>query len=233
VLPFVVLPAVILAPSRLVRILVQVAVADEVMLLDDGAAQAGEVAFSLIGAGAVLAIGFAVADPVGGVGRFQNVPMGTLVGVEDCARSPGSVSRPRPPSSARPRATAAPSGSSGRGRCGGWRGPLRRPFRRYRSVFGNALPDRLQRLVPRGVQRCVDTDALGRTVLDGDEDRNLTVLKGQGGGHVGAPHRVYGRRFYRTVVAAWSARSSRSRQGLEAVLAQLRRLFERRGSSTR
>jgi hypothetical protein len=35
------------------------------------------------------------------------------------------------------------------------------------EALGDALPDRLQRLVPGGVQRCVDADALGRAVVDG------------------------------------------------------------------
>jgi hypothetical protein len=35
------------------------------------------------------------------------------------------------------------------------------------EALGDALPDRLQRLVPGGVQRGVDADALGRAVVDG------------------------------------------------------------------
>ena len=77
------------------------------------------------------------------------------------------------------------------------------------EVFGDALADRLERLVPGAVQggpplspdsvrfadgalRCcaLDAHALGRSMVDGDEDRDLAVLHREGGGHLGAPHRV-------------------------------------------
>ena len=59
-------PAVILAPRRIVRVLVKVAVRDVVVLAINGAAQAREVAFGLIGAGAVPAKRLGMVDPVRG-----------------------------------------------------------------------------------------------------------------------------------------------------------------------
>jgi hypothetical protein len=72
---------VILAPGCFVRVLVQVAVRDVVMLAVDGAAQAREVAFGLIGAGAISAVRLRVVDPVRGVERLQLIPMRAFVGV--------------------------------------------------------------------------------------------------------------------------------------------------------
>ena len=49
------------------------------------------------------------------------------------------------------------------------------------------LPDRLQGLEAGGAKGSVSADALGRAVVDGDEDRRLP-LAGDGRGQVGAPH---------------------------------------------
>jgi hypothetical protein len=82
VLGLVVAPAVILAPRGFRGVLVQVLLADVVVLADDGAAQAGEVAFRLIGAGAVEAVGEAVVDAERVVGGFHVIPMRAFVGVQ-------------------------------------------------------------------------------------------------------------------------------------------------------
>jgi hypothetical protein len=74
--------AVVLAPCRLVGVLVQVLVRDVVMLAVHGAAQAGEVAFRLIGAGSVEAVGEAVVDAAGVVGELDAIPMRGLVCVD-------------------------------------------------------------------------------------------------------------------------------------------------------
>jgi hypothetical protein len=41
------------------------------------------------------------------------------------------------------------------------------------EAIGDALPDRLQRLVPGAVQGGMDADALGRAMVDGDEHCDL------------------------------------------------------------
>lgn len=82
VLGLVVGAAVVLAPSGLSRVLVEVLLGDVVVLADDGAAQAGEVAFRLIGAGAVKAVGEAVVDAERVVGGFHVVPVRALIGVQ-------------------------------------------------------------------------------------------------------------------------------------------------------
>ena len=52
-----------------------------------------------------------------------------------------------------------------------------------------ALTDRLEGLEARGPVCCVDADALGRAVVDGDEDGRLP-LAGHGRGQIAAPHLV-------------------------------------------
>lgn len=52
------------------------------------------------------------------------------------------------------------------------------------EALGDALPDRLQRLVARAVQGGVDADAFRRAMVDGDEDSDLAVLDGEGSGFV-------------------------------------------------
>jgi hypothetical protein len=68
------------------------------------------------------------------------------------------------------------------------------------EAFGDALPDRLQRLVACAVQGGEDADSLGRAMVDGDEDRDLALLHREACGHVGAPHRVDRLRDDRAVV---------------------------------
>ena len=55
---------------------------DVVVLARDHAAQAREVAFGLIGACTIPAVGLAVVDPVRVVGSFQFVPMRAFVSVQ-------------------------------------------------------------------------------------------------------------------------------------------------------
>ena len=77
------------------------------------------------------------------------------------------------------------------------------------EALGHALPDRLQRLVAGAVEGGVDADAFRRAVIDGDEHRDLAVLDGEGGGHVGSPHRVDRLRDDRAVVVARAAGAAR------------------------
>ena len=53
----------------------------------------------------------------------------------------------------------------------------------------HGLAQRLERLETRRAAGSVDAQALGRGVIDGDEDRGL-ALAGQGRGRIGAPHLV-------------------------------------------
>ena len=85
------------------------------------------------------------------------------------------------------------------------------------EALDDALAHRLERLVPGAAQGGVDACALGRAVVDGDEHRDLTMLRGEGGGHVGAPHRVYGLGDDRAVVivrAVGPAHPARRRQAV-------------------
>ena len=60
------------------------------------------------------------------------------------------------------------------------------------ETLGDTLPDRLERLVAGAVQGGVDADALRRAVIDGDEHRDLAVLEGERGGHVGSSRYALG-----------------------------------------
>lgn len=75
--------AMILNPSRMVRVLVEVLRADMVMLASDHPAKAGEVAFRLIGGDAHLRIGFRVINAESFEAGVQRVPMSGFVGIED------------------------------------------------------------------------------------------------------------------------------------------------------
>src|SRR6187455_2440111 len=48
------------------------------------------------------------------------------------------------------------------------------------EVFGDALADRLERLVAGAVEGGMDADACRRAVIDGDEHRDLTILDSEG-----------------------------------------------------
>ena len=71
----VIFAAVILKPSGVRRILMQILRRNVVMLTAHHAAQAREKAFGLIGASAVMAISFTVVDPRYRIMSMQNIPM--------------------------------------------------------------------------------------------------------------------------------------------------------------
>jgi hypothetical protein len=64
----------------------------------------------------------------------------------------------------------------------------------------------------------MEADALGRSVVNGDKDGDLTVLGGEGGGHIRAPHRIDALRDDRAVVVARPANGAHSAQGRQSVL---------------
>ena len=70
------------------------------------------------------------------------------------------------------------------------RQPLGHVLRHGAEALRDALADRLQRLVPGAPQRRMEAHALGRAMIDGDKDRDLPMLGGEGRCHVRAPHRV-------------------------------------------
>src|SRR4029077_19117069 len=75
--------ALILTPAHFAGILVQIWTGDTMVLTDFGAAEAGEIAFRLIGAGTIHTIGAPVVDPPHFVPGMQVVPRRRLVGVND------------------------------------------------------------------------------------------------------------------------------------------------------
>ena len=81
----------------------------------------------------------------------------------------------------------------------------------------DTLPDRLEGLEAGGSARGVDADALGRAMVDGDEDRGLP-LGGQGRGQIAAPHRVDPLGSDRAVVRLWAVRAADPAWRLQAVL---------------
>ena len=50
------------------------------------------------------------------------------------------------------------------------------------EAFSHALSEGLECFMARAVESGVDADAFSRTVIDGDEDGDLAVLDGEGGG---------------------------------------------------
>src|SRR3954454_14436564 len=79
----------ILTPGHFVGILVQVGAGDMMMLAELGASQAGIVAFRLIGAGAIHAVGAPVVDPPHLVPGMQIVPGARFVAMDRA--SPGDA----------------------------------------------------------------------------------------------------------------------------------------------
>jgi hypothetical protein len=71
----------ILTPGHFAGILVQVWAGDMMMLAEFGAAETGKVAFRMIGAGAIHAVGAPVIDPPHFVPSMQIVPGARLVGM--------------------------------------------------------------------------------------------------------------------------------------------------------
>ena len=65
--------------------------------------------------------------------------------------------------------------------------------------------DWFQSLEARGSRMCMNSDALGGTMIHRDEYRRRPFT-GEGGGKVGAPHGVDGVRNDGAVVAAWASR---------------------------
>jgi hypothetical protein len=78
------------------------------------------------------------------------------------------------------------------------------------EVAPDTLAKRLERLKAGGTLRRMNADALGRTMIDGDKDRDLT-LAGDGGGQIGAPHGVDRLGDDGPVVAARPARRAAAR----------------------
>ena len=101
------------------------------------------------------------------------------------------------------------------------------------EAFDHALPDRLQRLMAGAVERGVDADAFGRALVDGDEDGDLAVLEGEGGGHICSPHGIDGFGDDRAVMVARTARSTQAGRGLKAVLSHQAAHALLRGTQTR
>src|SRR4051812_49713100 len=84
-------------------------------------------------------------------------------------------------------------------------------LREAAEVPPHPLAERVERLEPVGTVAGVDADAPGRAVVDGDEDRGLTLAGGRGG-QVGAPHHVDRLGDDRAVVAARRAGPRRGEQ---------------------
>jgi hypothetical protein len=78
------------------------------------------------------------------------------------------------------------------------------------EVAPDTLAKRLERLKAGGTLRRMNADALGRTMIDGDKDRDLT-LAGDGGAQIGAPHGVDRLGDDGPVVAARPARRAAAR----------------------
>ena len=66
--------------------------------------------------------------------------------------------------------------------------------------------------------RRMDADAFRRAVVDGDEDCHLAMIPGEGGGHVGSPHRVDRLRNDRAVMTARAAGRTGPGRRRQAVL---------------
>jgi hypothetical protein len=58
------------------------------------------------------------------------------------------------------------------------------------KVGADPLAERFQGFKPGPMRGGMDAHTLRRTMIDGNKDRYLTVLPGEGGGHIGAPHRI-------------------------------------------
>ena len=66
---------------------------DMVMLANLCASQSGDVAFRLVRAGAIPAIGVSMVDPLHFKGRMKIVPSSRLVGMEQCYYGVGALGR--------------------------------------------------------------------------------------------------------------------------------------------
>lgn len=77
--------AQIFAPRHFARILAEMRPGDRVMPTNLRASQSRDIAFRLVGAGAVLAVGFAMIDPLHFKARMEIVPSSRLGGVDIAA----------------------------------------------------------------------------------------------------------------------------------------------------
>src|ERR671923_1575934 len=58
------------------------------------------------------------------------------------------------------------------------------------TIGADTLADGLQGCKPRPMCGSMEAHTLGRTMIDRNKDSHLTVLPGEGGGHIGSPHRI-------------------------------------------
>src|SRR3974390_2479300 len=107
--------AYVFAPRHFAGILAEMRPGDMVMLTNLGPSQPGDIAFRLVRAGAVLAVGFPMIDPLHFKARMKVVPSSRLVGMDNAAsgdattndrgglglilpdRRPGRAAAPAPP----------------------------------------------------------------------------------------------------------------------------------------
>src|SRR5688572_24457122 len=61
---------------------------------------------------------------------------------------------------------------------------------KHPKMGADPLADGLQGFKPGAMHGRMDAHTLGRTMIHRDKDGHLTLLAGEGGGHIGAPHRV-------------------------------------------
>ena len=80
------------------------------------------------------------------------------------------------------------------------------------------LANRLQGLKPGATLGRMETDALGRTVIDGHADAGRPLADRHRGRHVRPPHHVGGRRGDRSIMCLRAVCMTRAVRGLEAVL---------------
>ena len=97
--------------------------------------------------------------------------------------------------------------------------PLGHAFVDAPEACPDALANRLQGLEAVAALGGVETDAFGRTVIDGHEDEGRPLGAGHGGRHVRAPHHVRSLGGDGSVVRLRPVRVARALRGLEGVLA--------------
>ena len=75
----------VFAPRHFAGILAEMRPGDMVMLTNLRASQPGDIAFRLVRAGTILAVGFAMIDPLHFKARMEIVPSSSLVGMDNAA----------------------------------------------------------------------------------------------------------------------------------------------------